>query len=112
VGDVLHVVYTEALAFEVRKGGTAAAPTTAMAGAAAELGQRPAGAVARQTSATVVIVAIDKQAPSVTFKGPEGNTRTIKVLHPEKLEGVNVGDTVEVTFTEALAIKVVEAPAK
>ncbi len=112
VGDVLHVVYAEALAYEVRKGGTAAAPTTAIAGAAAELGQRPGGALARQTVVTVAIVAIDRQVPSVTFKGPEGNTRTIKVLHPERLEGVNVGDTVEVSFTEALAIKVVEAPAK
>ena len=35
-----------------------------------------------------------------------------KVLHPERLEGVNVGDTVELTFTEALALKVVEASAK
>jgi hypothetical protein len=112
VGDVLHVVYAEALAYEVRKGGTAAAPMTAVAGGAAELGQRPAGALARQTTATVAIIAIDPQVPSVTFQGPAGNTRTIKVLHPEKLEGVRVGDTVDVTFTEALAIKVVEAAAK
>lgn len=112
VGDVLHVVYAEALAYEVRKGGTAAAPMTAIAGGAAELGQRPAGALARQTTVTVAIIAIDPQVPSVTFQGPAGNTRTIKVLHPEKLEGVRVGDTVDVTFTEALAIKVVEASAK
>ena len=111
VGDVLHVVYAEALAYEVRKGGTAAAPMTAVAGGAAELGQRPAGALARQTTATVAITAIDPQVPSVTFQGPAGNTRTIKVLHPEKLEGVRVGDTVDVTFTEALANKVVEASA-
>jgi hypothetical protein len=112
VGDVLHVVYGEALAYEVRKGGTTAAPVTAVAGGAAELGQRPAGALARQTTATVAITAIDPTVPSVTFQGPAGNTRTIKVLHPEKLEGVSVGDTVELTFTEALAIKVVEAPAQ
>lgn len=112
VGDTLHVVYGEALAYEVRKGGTTAAPVTAIAGGAAEPGQRPAGALARQTTATVAITAIDRQVPSVTFQGPQGNTRTIKVLHPEKLEGVNVGDTVELTFTEAVAIKVVEAPAK
>jgi hypothetical protein len=109
---VLHVVYAEALAYEVRKGGTAAVPMTAIAGGAAELGQRPAGALARQTTATVAIIAIDPKVPSVTFQGPAGNTRTIKVLHPEKLEGVRVGDTVDVTFTEALAIKVVEASAK
>ena len=59
---------------------------------------------------TVLITAIDPKAPSVTFKGPAGNTRTVKVMHPEKLQGVNVGDTVEITYTEALAIKVEEAP--
>jgi ribosomal 50S subunit-recycling heat shock protein len=112
VGDTLHVVYAEALAYEVRKGGTTVAPATAIAGGAAELGQRPAGAMARQTTATVAITAIDPKVPSVTFQGPAGNTRTIKVLHPERLEGVSVGDTVELTFTEALAIKVVEAPAR
>ncbi len=112
VGDVLHVVYAEALAYEVRKGGATVAPATAIAGGAAELGQRPGGALARQTTATVAITAIDPKVPSVTFQGPAGNSRTIKVLHPEKLEGVSVGDTVDLTFTEALAIKVVEAPAK
>jgi len=33
-------------------------------------------------------------------------------MHPEKLEGVSVGDTVDITYTEALAIKVEEAPTK
>ena len=111
-GDLLHVVYGEALAYEVKKGGTVVAPATAVAGGAAELGQMPAGALARQTTATVLITAIDPKVPSVTFQGPAGNTRTIKVLHPEKLVGVSVGDTVELTFTEAVAIKVEAAPAK
>jgi len=60
----------------------------------------------------VLITAIDPTVPTVTFKGPAGNTRTIKVRHPEKLEGVKVGDTVEITYTEAFAIKVEEAPTK
>jgi hypothetical protein len=33
-------------------------------------------------------------------------------MHPEKLQGVSVGDTVDITYTEALAIKVEEAPKK
>ena len=111
-GDVLHVVYGEALAYEVKKGGMTVAPATTIAGGAAELGQKPEGALARQTTATVLITAIDPKVPSVTFQGPAGNTRTIKVLHPEKLVGVSVGDTVELTFTEAVAIKVEAAPAK
>ena len=61
---------------------------------------------------TVSIVAIDPDLPSVTFKGPAGNTRTVKVLHPERLKGVSVGDTVDITYTEALAMKVEPAAKK
>lgn len=111
-GDVVTVTYAEALAYEVKKGGQAVAPATAVAGGSAAPGMKPKGAIARQTTVTVLITAIDPKVPSVTFQGPKGNTRTIKVLHPEKLQGVKVGDTVEITYTEALAVKVEEAPKK
>ena len=111
-GDVVTATYAEALAYEVKKGGTVVGPATVVGGGAAQPGARPAGGIARQTTATVIITAIDPKAPSVTFKGPQGNTRTITVQHPEKLKGVNVGDTVELTFTEAFAVKVEAAPTK
>ncbi|MDQ1309964.1 MAG: hypothetical protein QG601_1234 [Pseudomonadota bacterium] len=111
-GDVITATYGEALAYEVKKGGQVADVATVVGGGAAAPGSRPAGGIARQTTVTVLITAIDPKAPSVTFKGPQGNTRTIKVLHPEKLEGVSVGDTVQLTFTEAFAIKVEAAPKK
>ena len=110
VGDRVTIAYAEALAYEVHKGGAAADGGTVVTGGTAIPGERPAGAIARQTTVTVLITAIDPKAPSVTFEGPGGNTRTIKVLHPEKLEGVRVGDTVELTYTEALAVKVEAAP--
>ena len=112
VGDVVHVAYAEALVYDVKKGGAAADRGTVIAGGSAGAGQKPAGAIARETKVTVLITAIDPKVPSATFKGPAGNTRTIKVLHPEKLQGVSVGDTVDITYTEALAIKVEEAPKK
>jgi ribosomal 50S subunit-recycling heat shock protein len=112
VGDVITVDYAEALAYEVKKGGQAVSPATATAAARAEPGAKPAGVVAEQTTVTVLITAIDRKVPSVTFKGPGGNSKTIKVLRPEKLEGVSVGDTVEITYTEALAIKVATVPPK
>ena len=110
-GDLVVATYTEALAYEVKKGGTAGA-TTAMAAGSAKPGAQPGAAVAQQTTVTVTIVAIDAKAPSVTFKGPAGNTRTVKVMYPERLQGVAVGDTVDITYTEALAIKVEKAPVK
>jgi hypothetical protein len=112
VGDVVTVAYAEAFVYDVKKGGTASDGGTVVAGGAAAAGQKPAGAIARETKVTVLITAIDPKVPSVTFKGPGGNTRTIKVMHPEKLQGVSVGDTVDITYTEALAIKVEEAPKK
>lgn len=112
VGDVVTITYAEAFVYEVKKGGQAADGGTVVAGGRAEEGNRPGGAIARESTVTVLITAIDPTVPSVTFQGPAGNTRTIKVMRPEKLQGVSVGDTVEVTFTEALAIKVEKAPQK
>jgi hypothetical protein len=112
VGDVVTITYAEAFVYEVQKGGQAADQGTVVAGGRSAAGERPAGAIARETKVTVLITAIDPKVPSVTFKGPAGNTRTIKVMHPEKLQGVSVGDTVDITYTEALAIKVEEAPKK
>jgi hypothetical protein len=108
VGDVVTVTYTEALAYEVKKGGTAGASTIG-ASASAKAGEKPAGAIGQQTTVTVTITAIDPTVPSVTVKGPAGNLRTFKVVYPERLQGVSVGDTVDITYTEALAIKVESA---
>ena len=112
VGDVITAVYTEAIAYQVRKHNKDTGVVVTNAVAAAPVGAKPAGAVAQQTTFTVTIVAIDPAIPTVTFKGPQGNTKTIKVKDPKKLEGVKVGDLVDITYTEALAVKVDAVPAK
>ena len=111
-GDVITITYTEALAYQVRKHGAAPGVSTTEAAVAAEPGAKPAGAVAQQTSVTVTITAIDPTIPTVTFMGPKGNTKTIKVRDPQKLVGVKVGDLVDITYTEAIAVKVDAAPTK
>lgn len=110
-GDKITAVYAESLAYQVRKHGTAGLTTTDIAVAAAP-GAKPSGAVAQQTMLTVTVTAIDPKAPSITFKGPKGNTKTIKVKDPTRLEGVKVGDVVDITYTEAVAIKVDEVAKK
>ena len=76
-GDVVVVTYAESLAYEVKKPGAAAAGV-AVGGATAKPGEKPAGVVAREVTVTVTITAIDEKAPTVTFKGPQGNTRTVR----------------------------------
>jgi Cu/Ag efflux protein CusF len=112
-GDVVTATYAEALAYELlKKGAKAPGVEQVVGGGRAEPGKKPAGAIGQQTTVTVTITAIDRTVPSVTFTGPRGNSRTIKVRHPEKLEGVSVGDMVDITYTEALAITVDPAPKK
>ena len=104
-GDLVTVTYTEALVYEVKKGGKASGDVAAAAAAAAP-GAKPAGVVAEQATATVKITAINPKVPSVTVRTAEGDKQTFKVKDPGKLQGVKVGDTVVITYTEALALKV------
>ena len=48
----------------------------------------------------------------MTLKGPEGKTVTVKAENPENLKKVKVGDEIEITYTEALAISVEKAKKK
>jgi hypothetical protein len=112
VGDPVVAKYYEAVAFEVKKPG-AATPgvTTQQSVATSKPGETPAGAIGEQVTMTVTIVAIDKKAGTVTIKGPEGSTETVKARDPKNLDAANVGDLVEITYTRALAIAL-DKPAK
>ena len=58
---------------------------------------------------TATIVAIDKSTPSVTLRMDTGDVVAVKVLHPEKLDEVKVGDQAEIFLTQAVALTVEEA---
>jgi|SoiMetStandDraft_2_1073263.scaffolds.fasta_scaffold04642_2 hypothetical protein len=112
VGDEVTASFYESLAYEVKKPGTAApGATVAEDTARAKLGEKPAGAGARVTTIVTTIVGIDKAAGTVTLQGPTGRATTIKARDPRNLERVAVGDLVEITYTEAVAVSV-EPPVK
>jgi Cu/Ag efflux protein CusF len=108
-GDTVIADYAEAMIFEIKKGGKAVAPSATEMTQSSRPGSTPQGVTARQVTSTVLITDIDKKKPSVTFKTADGEKETFKVRYPERLEGVKVGDTVNVTYTEALALKVEKA---
>ena len=105
VGDPVVGTYYEAVLVEVKKAGTAT-PGASMqeARVTSPPGGNPAGAVARQITITGTIVAINKQTPSVDIKGPKGRVETVKVKDANALANVKVGDLVEITYTQALAV--------
>jgi Cu/Ag efflux protein CusF len=112
VGDPVVATYYESVAFEVKKAGTATPGATAKeAVATSKPGETPAGAVGQQITVTATITGIDKKAQTVTIKGPEGHTETVKARDPKNLDKIKVGDLVEITYTQALVISL-DKPAK
>jgi hypothetical protein len=54
----------------------------------------------------LTITGLDKAAGTVMLQGPTGQVTTVKARDPRNLDRVAVGDLVEVTYTEAMAVSV------
>ena len=107
VGQTVTFRYHESVALQIRKPGEAAAPTaegkeTLVRGQ----GAKPSATVSRQDTATVTVKSIDTKVPSVSVATEDGHVLSMKVNDRKNLEGVKVGDRVEITYTVALAIAV------
>ena len=107
VGDVVKVSYTEALAWQVRKASAGSPGVSSQESVeTARPGEKPGGQVGRSITLTTTITAIDTANGTVTLTGPQGNSRTIKAANPDNLKKVQVGDLVDITYSEALAVSV------
>jgi Cu/Ag efflux protein CusF len=112
VGDPVVALYVEALVIQLRKAGTVAPSVTAReTRVSSQPGETPGGAVGREISLTAAITAIDRKAHTVTIKGPEGRTETVTMKDPRNLDVAKVGDLVDITYTQALAVSL-DKPAK
>ena len=113
VGDLVLVRYYSALAAELRRRGDGSgetdAPTTTGGLALAPEGARPGGVIGKQMHQTVRITAVNNRNHVVTFYGSDGISRSYPVRTPQGREFIRklkVGDEVDVTLTEAVAISV------
>ena len=105
VGDPVVGTYYEAVAVQVRKAEAGTPGVTVKEGrSSSKPGETPAGAIGREITVTGTITAIDKKKGSVTVKGPQGKSHTVKAREPKNLENVKVGDLIELTYTQALAV--------
>ena len=105
VGDQVKAQYYESLAVNIRKAGDAA-PTAGVKESVTPREAAPGATVARQLTGSVTVTAVDPTIPSITVKGPKGNVFSMRVQDPKRLEGVKVGDTLDVTYTQAMLIAV------
>ncbi len=105
VGDPVVAKYYESLAIQVKKAGQPPGRQRPGGGRHFEARRdarrrrRPPGDADGDRSQP----STPRVRPSLS-RGPKGNEETIKVRNPKNLTGVKVGDLVEVTYTQALAI--------
>jgi Cu/Ag efflux protein CusF len=112
VGDQVSVAYVEALSLELKKDGKELRSRTDTSGAArAPAGDKPAGVVAEQVKVVADVAGVDTKTQIVTLRGPK-RTVELYVADPEQVKLIKIGDQVEATYTQALAVAVEPVPAK
>src|SRR6185436_15843137 len=113
VGDVLRITQTQTVAWQLRKSGEAAPGASVQESATvAKPGEKPGMQHGRTVNVTATITAIDKAKETVTLRGPEGTLQTVKVADPNNLKKVAVGDLVDISYTESIAVAIVPVKKK
>ena len=108
-GDQVRVEFIEAFVVRVVKPGEALPGVSAgRAAERAEPGEKPGAVSIESLTVTSTVTHVDRAKQTVTLRGVDGESTTVSVKDPAQLESVAVGDLVEVTATQALAIAVEE----
>ena len=107
-GDTVLIGVYHALSVRVLPPGSAALGATAAGGSTAP-GQPEGRVWGQQLTVVNEVIAIDLAAYTATLRGADGQSRTIAVKDPQmqdRMRNLRVGDLVELTYSEALAAKV------
>jgi hypothetical protein len=107
VGDEVTAHYYISLAGELRQPTEEEArhPVAVVAGTAkAPKGTDPAGGVLHAMRVVTTVQGLDLTTRTVRLRGPMGNEVTIRAKSVDNLKKLRLGDTIVVTYTEALAI--------
>jgi hypothetical protein len=113
VGDRVNIAYYQGTAAQIVKGGkkvTDPAVSTFRSGTAP--GMRPSGVVGASATVTVKIEDVHLPTNTVAFTMSDGTTHIVQVKSPEMqnfIRDLKRGDTVQVTFTDSLAVEVLPA---
>ncbi len=107
VGDEVKYSYRQSFAVRVlKKGETGSAVGEGGVVYRAKDADKPAGFAMREKTILATIESIDKNAKTATLKEEGGKTVTVTPREPKRLDQVKVGDRLEITHTEEIAVKV------
>jgi len=115
VGDHIRADYYISFAAELRKPTAEEEKTPFVmldAAGKAPPGTSPAAGGLRRFKVVTTVEGLDRPTETVTVKGPRGNFLTARVADPARLTQMRIGETIIVTYTEALAISLEKAEKK
>jgi hypothetical protein len=110
--DRVKAVYQESLAFALEDPSKPQGDDETKVEQSAEKKGSDGVQFGRRITTTVQIVAVAPEGKSVEFRVPEGQVRTIAIedaKHRSEVQNLHPGDSVQVTFTEKLALAVDES---
>jgi hypothetical protein len=113
VGDHVRADYYVSIAGELREptAEEKETPLVVLQGLErAPAGTEPAAGGLHQIKAVTTVEGIDMPTQTVTLKGPRGNYATVQAHDPDNLKKLHIGDTIVVTYTEALAVSLKKVP--
>jgi hypothetical protein len=113
VGDSVTLRYYETVAYAIRRPDQPSTPPSRTGEPVVERGRgpNPGATLSRQQTATLTIVGVDAKAPSLTALTEDGRRLSFRPFREEDVARLEIGDLIDVTYTQALVIGVVPSPA-
>lgn len=102
-GDEVVAVYSEAVAVRMARPGEVRDDFIQEMGRA-KPGSEPGAYEIAETTITARIEEMDKTRQTVVLRLPDNELLPVKAMDPANLEKVRVGDTIVITYREALAV--------
>jgi len=113
VGDTVTFRYYESIAYAIRKPDQPRVLPSTSGEAVGERGQgpNPDATLSKQQTATLTIVSVDAEAPSLTALTEDGRRLSFRPFRQADVERLEIGDLMDVTYTQALMISVLPSTA-
>lgn len=110
-GQVYNVKYAEAMAISITRGGSAGVSEEQKVNVGKK-GGTPGGSAIRTRTVSATIEAIDYKTRYVSVRGPDRQVTAMQAANDVNLSELQPGDRITVSYTQALAMQMVEKPAK
>jgi hypothetical protein len=108
VGQRIQVRYYESVVLAVHSAKQAPTPTSATVDLVPSTGA-PGATASVQAVTTVTVTAVDPKAGTISVRTVDGSIVSRKADNPRNLDGVKVGQQIDITYTEAVMLEVLAA---